>query len=1268
MTIAGTTAITELWSKVKERVALNAQSDRNMLAACVKPDIGGVQSEFAEGLDRSKWYTYHYESTLTRTSNGIRIDHAGGANGGIVIPLVENGALAPGETLTLSFDYRGNSTNLGLLYVLCDPRPNAAQGSYTDYLGLDDSGEWAHYERTFEYDANANTPWALLISYYNSAGKWLEIKDGSMMLERGGYATRITELESIEVGKRRFFSSWDRETSVVQLGYLGTDKWKYTGQFQDFSKDFCMRVDFARSEDEPLARHCLASSYGVINPSTGTSRPGVAIELVANSGIVRVYFVPDEGNEQDFRPGNIEATPGVWTTVLLLWDSSLKTAGVLVVDESGFRGYSEIQPSGSFTGVSGEVFLGADARKNDTWNCAYPQRDMPAIWYEDEQHGSNCLCFWDMIESSSGDPRGVTDIACVADLNVFNGLSKLNLAKTMGAIASPTAYGALDFYLSEPLESGQEYVLQLWDVNVSHSAKTADTIGVYVYYCGGSVCLGGWYGTSYFDDGHADRLELHFTPYQYEPASSKGGNATPGGSLGNSSVANAKDKYIRLYNSPPTATGTRNLTVGKWKLEKGDRATDWIPEESQPNLTPWFSAPVTDTLYWYTVDGRGEPATGSEGTDCATNGDDGWAHIVMDSRESAGNDGSSGLYMNMHVKKGYLQRYVRPAGVYTWLIEVKNLNFIPKNATDVLQISPSIGNTTMDVLGEARYYTTENGEKRMRVIAKTGFSSLSRDSRGYCYIKQGCFAEFDLRVSLYEGVYDGPYKPYSGEILYPPHSDGVEYIVGTQTAATGAWTGETRDSVLYEGKHIAYKLPVAGSGNASLNLTLADGSTTGAKAIYHVYSTSSNSGAVGRVSTHWPAESIIPMVYDGTRWMVENYNTNSESYIARYEQYYNVILFKSAVRAASIVGMADTGYIEVQGGVTVDLSYPLLWCTGAVAAGATDYNHLYTRSYDRNLATCYNFFTGTANKMVYLVGTLSGKMLTVDSSNFLTCTEPATEDGKAYIPIGRMSNSTTGKNYCNYAVDVVPAIFAYVDGAFRQVVYPIVGREGGDYKITSKSSMSVATSTLTNLQSVVLPSGTWQVTGLAIFGSNATGVRVAKLSTVSADADDVPSQENIVPVSGVATRMSVSRTFSLSEPTTVYLVGRHTGGTSLTCEGLIEAVKVGYNVGSTGWRDVTAEFKTNDPAWVTATDFLSVMSNGSMVVIQGMLLGVGNQLKIPNAYSPDYPSSVATYVYIPATCMEAVVDGPPFVSAGANGWIVAANSYEGDFQIIYPCI
>lgn len=103
-------------------------------------------------------------------------------------------------------------------------------------------------------------------------------------------------------------------------------------------------------------------------------------------------------------------------------------------------------------------------------------------------------------------------------------------------------------------------------------------------------------------------------------------------------------------------------------------------------------------------------------------------------------------------------------------------------------------------------------------------------------------------------------------------SDYEPLIVGTQSAATGSWAGTAPFAELHHGQKILYWLPYNGSGNATLNLTLSTGSTTGAKNIYHSGTT--------RVSTQFLAGSIIRLVYlvnanvggtNTTGWWVESH-------------------------------------------------------------------------------------------------------------------------------------------------------------------------------------------------------------------------------------------------------------------------------------------------------------------------------------------------------------------------------------------------------------
>ena len=124
---------------------------------------------------------------------------------------------------------------------------------------------------------------------------------------------------------------------------------------------------------------------------------------------------------------------------------------------------------------------------------------------------------------------------------------------------------------------------------------------------------------------------------------------------------------------------------------------------------------------------------------------------------------------------------------------------------------------------------------------------------------------------------------------------GIEYIVGTQTAATNAWTGVTRSAELYTGKAIIYKLPYAGNSSAAtLNLTLSGGSTTGAKAVQRLNN--------GNITTHYPANSVLFLVYDGDRWRhdaeydstnIYQLKNNNGTYLASAALYrYQILLQK----------------------------------------------------------------------------------------------------------------------------------------------------------------------------------------------------------------------------------------------------------------------------------------------------------------------------------------------------------------------------------------
>ena len=243
-------------------------------------------------------------------------------------------------------------------------------------------------------------------------------------------------------------------------------------------------------------------------------------------------------------------------------------------------------------------------------------------------------------------------------------------------------------------------------------------------------------------------------------------------------------------------------------------------------------------------------------------------------------------------------------------------------------------------------------------------------------------------------------------------SRSVEYIVGTQTAATGSWKGVSMDAALYAGKTIAYKLPYAGSGNASLTLTLADGSATAAIPVYL---------NTTRVTTHFGAGCVISMTYDGTNWRAASIpNSNT----------YDRVLHNTAIKASAtvtkehlIAGNAD-GYKNLAASLMFDLAYPILYASAAIAANATA-KTTYEAMPDVNFSTTGTIQCGTAAKILWLKGEVEDNHFTIAASNWMTTVVPTEEDGMYYIPLGVMSSATVG--YFTSS----DRLYAFVDGAFQ---------------------------------------------------------------------------------------------------------------------------------------------------------------------------------------------------------------------------------------------
>lgn len=135
---------------------------------------------------------------------------------------------------------------------------------------------------------------------------------------------------------------------------------------------------------------------------------------------------------------------------------------------------------------------------------------------------------------------------------------------------STDSYLSYQLPLLESMTVNTQYTIQLWDVTVVHTGKTAATVGVDVYWGGGSVKLAEWLGEDYFtpvaNHAHTTTTE-YYAPY-LELVFTTG------------STAGASPGELYIYNSVPDASGSRYLRIGKFQLKKGSHSK--APFEPRP--------------------------------------------------------------------------------------------------------------------------------------------------------------------------------------------------------------------------------------------------------------------------------------------------------------------------------------------------------------------------------------------------------------------------------------------------------------------------------------------------------------------------------------------------------------------------------------------------------------------------------------------------------------------------------------------------------------
>lgn len=117
---------------------------------------------------------------------------------------------------------------------------------------------------------------------------------------------------------------------------------------------------------------------------------------------------------------------------------------------------------------------------------------------------------------------------------------------------------------------------------------------------------------------------------------------------------------------------------------------------------------------------------------------------------------------------------------------------------------------------------------------------------------------------------------------------------------------------------------------------------------------------------------------------------------------------------------------------------------------------------------------------------------------------------------------------------------------------------------------SVETATNRNVASIRLPPGTWLVNARLQYPNNSTGRRAAKLSMTSEDSGSPISADVRNAVSGAVTHVQTERVFAITDSDVdgeddgkapVYLVAWQNSGSTLSCSGSMQAVRLSPAIG-----------------------------------------------------------------------------------------------------------
>ena len=165
---------------------------RNLLRWTNTQVDGDTWNKAADVSGTYGWYRYTSAITVSITNDGMKFTHSSASTrSGVVMYLSEPNAVVGEENVILSFDYRTNMTTLYSPYLLVAESGNSQHS--TSMTCTKSETNWVHGSWKLNFPSTeGKTVVALLFAYVNTNGGWIEIKRGTLKLEKGSKETDWT--------------------------------------------------------------------------------------------------------------------------------------------------------------------------------------------------------------------------------------------------------------------------------------------------------------------------------------------------------------------------------------------------------------------------------------------------------------------------------------------------------------------------------------------------------------------------------------------------------------------------------------------------------------------------------------------------------------------------------------------------------------------------------------------------------------------------------------------------------------------------------------------------------------------------------------------------------------------------------------------------------------------------------------------------------------------------------------------------------------------